>query len=220
MHKLLAGVFNAGGGVELKIDVEGPGLPRQSIVPHVFLTEEGPPKPKEKKADPEHFPLEPELVRTGKGLFMSAGCASCHQLKEAKPLAQEAPGLAKLRPHGGCLDTTPKKGLPWYGLSASQRTALTAALKAEFPAKPQAAEVIHRTLTSFNCYACHERGKIGGPEDAFNPFFLTTQPEMGDEGRLPPSLGGVGAKLKAAHARLQGRERRPSGQAVRCRRYD
>ena len=52
-----------------------------------------------------------------------------------------------------------------------------------------------RTLTTFNCYACHVRNKIGGPEEALNKFFLTVQPEMGDEGRLPPTLTGVGAKL-------------------------
>ena len=37
--------------------------------------------------------------------------------------------------------------------------------------------------------------KVGGPEEASNPLFLTTQPEMGDEGRVPPPLDGVGGKL-------------------------
>jgi len=32
-------------------------------------------------------------------------------------------------------------------------------------------------------------------EEETNPFFQTTQPEMGDEGRVPPSLTGVGGKL-------------------------
>ena len=57
------------------------------------------------------------------------------------------------------------------------------------------AEIIARTLTTFNCYACHERDKVGGPEEALNKLFQTTQPEMGDEGRVPPPLDGVGAKL-------------------------
>ena len=56
-------------------------------------------------------------------------------------------------------------------------------------------------LAEFNCYACHERNKIGGPEDALNKFFQTLQPEMGDEGRVPPPLDGAGAKLKADYVK-------------------
>jgi hypothetical protein len=50
-------------------------------------------------------------------------------------------------------------------------------------------------LVRFNCVACHERNKFGGAEDARNPHFRSDMPEMGDEGRIPPSLTGVGAKL-------------------------
>jgi hypothetical protein len=52
-------------------------------------------------------------------------------------------------------------------------------------------------LTAFNCYACHLRDGRGGVEEARQEFFKTTQMEMGDEGRIPPSLDGVGAKLQA-----------------------
>jgi hypothetical protein len=67
-------------------------------------------------------------------------------------------------------------------------------------------------MTTFNCYACHERDKIGGVEEELNPFFATTQPEMGDEGRIPPPLTGVGAKLTTAylkHILNQGAHDRP-----------
>ncbi len=50
-------------------------------------------------------------------------------------------------------------------------------------------------MKTFNCYACHSRDKVGGPEEKINPLFLTAQPEMGDEGRVPPPLDGVGNKL-------------------------
>src|SRR5262249_35114607 len=33
-------------------------------------------------------------------------------------------------------------------------------------------------------------------EQDVNSFFATTQPEMGEEGRIPPALTGVGAKLR------------------------
>ena len=50
-------------------------------------------------------------------------------------------------------------------------------------------------MITFNCYACHARDKIGGPLEELNPLFLTSQPEMGDESRVPPPLDGVGSKL-------------------------
>jgi hypothetical protein len=56
-------------------------------------------------------------------------------------------------------------------------------------------------MASFNCYACHKRGALGGVEADRNEFFRTTQMEMGDEGRLPPSLDGVGDKLTQEYLR-------------------
>src|SRR5262249_14979482 len=56
-------------------------------------------------------------------------------------------------------------------------------------------------FTALNCYACHQRDKLGGVEEAWNPHFVTNEREMGDEGRIPPALDGVGAKLTAAYLR-------------------
>jgi hypothetical protein len=36
---------------------------------------------------------------------------------------------------------------------------------------------------------------VGGVEQVLSPFFATTEKEMGEEGRVPPALNGVGAKL-------------------------
>jgi hypothetical protein len=57
---------------------------------------------------------------------------------------------------------------------------------------------VSRMMVRFNCYACHEREKIGGVEEARNAWFQSDMPEMGDEGRIPPALTGVGAKLTPA----------------------
>ncbi|HKB36479.1 MAG TPA: hypothetical protein VKD72_08505, partial [Gemmataceae bacterium] len=96
---------------------------------------------------------------------------------------------------------TATKGLPAYGLSAAQRAALSASIKhPPAPAKTSAA-VITRTLITFNCYACHVRDKVGGADEVLDKFFQTTQPEMGEEGRVPPVLDGVGAKLTADYLR-------------------
>ena len=67
-------------------------------------------------------------------------------------------------------------------------------------------------MVRFNCYACHERDKLGGVEEARNPHFQSDMPEMGDEGRLPPHLTGVGAKLTSEWLRTvldQGAKDRP-----------
>lgn len=145
------------------------------------------------KYDDEKISADPAAIAKGKALFASMGCASCHQLKGIASEAK-APALAKLTGVGGCLSDTASKGTPWFDLSAGQKTALLAALKT--PALPkEPAQVVSASLLAFNCYACHSRDKIGGPEDELNKSFTTKQPEMGDEARLPPPLDNVGAKI-------------------------
>jgi mono/diheme cytochrome c family protein len=198
MHKLIVGVFNAGAGFELSVEIEGPGLGRQLLGQHVFLTEKAEPPTPEKKTD-EDFALQPALIAKGRDLFASVGCANCHQMQDEKKVLA-APLLAKLKADGGCLQATPKKGVPWFGLSAAQQTALrTRVQNKDADVKPSPQAVVAFTLKSFNCYACHERGKIGGVEEAVNPHFTSTFKEWGDETRIPPSLTGVGAKLKPAY---------------------
>src|SRR5262249_1721242 len=49
----------------------------------------------------------------------------------------------------------------------------------------------------FNCYACHTRNAKGGPTDARLAYFrVVGEIDMGDEGRLPPHITAVGAKLR------------------------
>jgi cytochrome c2 len=217
MHKLTVGVFNAGGGVELSLEMQGQGISKQDVSAFVFLTPEGDTSQptQKKKADDHPVVSEPALADKGSELFVSLGCANCHQLSyRGKLLARnEHPTpLAKLRPAGGCLDSQPKRGLPWFSLSAEQRAQLSLALQPSSQPAAAAADSIARTLTALNCYACHDRDKIGGPEEERNKTFTTVQPEMGDEGRIPPSLNGVGAKLKPEYLRKvldQGAHDRP-----------
>ena len=82
-------------------------------------------------------------------------------------------------------------------MNAAQRKSLVAAIDAlrKPVAPPAGEELISQTLAAFNCFACHQRGKIGGVSDDRNKYFTSNQPEMGDEGRIPPHLTGIGAKL-------------------------
>jgi hypothetical protein len=111
-----------------------------------------------------------------------------------------------------------------FALGQSQREALASllavsGLAGSAPAEslqaaepPTAAERIEQTMTVFNCFACHSRGGVGGPTSERNPRFLSAIPEMGDEGRIPPPLDGVGDKLQEGwlrHVLAEGGKDRP-----------
>jgi mono/diheme cytochrome c family protein len=201
VHKVLVGFFQAAGGAELDVQIGGPGLSKRDLAGLVGTTEAFVEKPivPVKKDDEDYLEIQPALVEKGKALFASIGCASCHALAiDKKPIVStpKAVSLEKLKNEGGCLSAAPAKGLPWYALSAKQTAALKAVLKTPSAPSKEPAVLIARTLTTFNCYACHERDKVGGIEEAWNKFFQTNQPEMGEEARIPPPLDGVGAKIK------------------------
>jgi mono/diheme cytochrome c family protein len=205
MHKAIIDFFQVGGGVELSVQMEAPGLGRHELADLLAATPEGLKKREgPRKDDEDYIELRPELVEKGKALFASSGCASCHEMHAGgKQIVstRTAPKLEKLRSEGGCLAATPPTDVPSYGLSAAQRQALSEAIRSTAPVSKTPAAIIARTLTTFNCYACHQRDKLGGPVEELNRFFQTSQQEMGDEARVPPPLDGVGAKLNPDYLR-------------------
>jgi cytochrome c2 len=199
-HRIAVDFFQAGGEAVLELEVEGPGLRLQDLAPLVAATEEGlnKPAPKPKKNDEDFIEIQPELVKKGQALFASIGCANCHQMTaDKKPLVSKLTpkALDQMKSSGGCLAEKPTNGSPWYSLNSAQRTGLTVAIQTPAPPSKEPQNVIARTLATFNCYACHARNGIGGPDETVSKYFITTQPEMGEEGRIPPPLDGVGAKL-------------------------
>lgn len=190
-HEVVIDYFEQGGEEKLTAEYEGSGVPRQPIAGAMSILKESP------SAEPLGIAVKPELAAKGRALFATIGCASCHQLKkndariESKLTAKK---LDQLDTNAGCLQASPSKNLPRFQLSAQQRTALSAALKNQ-SVKQTDAQKIANTLTIFNCYACHSRDEVGGVEEERNTFFQTPIQEMGDEGRIPPALDGVGAKL-------------------------
>lgn len=137
-----------------------------------------------------------ELIGKGRTLFAELGCANCHVL----------PGVAKL-PRGnplsqlyvdsqtGCLSESVGTG-PVYGLERVQKSAIRHALEAlDSPTTNQS--VVSHTLQQMNCLACHERDRHGGVGRFRKAYFETIGSiDLGDEGRLPPPLTGIGQKLK------------------------
>lgn len=200
-HPVVVDYFQGGGDISLEVDIDGNGLKRQPLGSLVSLKTDSPPD------EPKGFVVNPSLVERGRVLFGALNCASCHQLTidgQKVESQRTAKPWSELSQPVGCLAELPAPELPQYRLNAGQRMALAAVLgKAAAPEPP--AGLVHRTLVTFNCYACHSRGVLGDPEsvrggveEARNAFFLSKQQEMGDEGRLPPSLTGVGDKLQDA----------------------
>jgi mono/diheme cytochrome c family protein len=206
IHKVAVAYFQGGGGAELEVTIVAPGAGKidlGDVVAPAPSILENKPKPNTGN-DPDALQPDPELVKKGRALFAAVGCASCHRLSEGSepiPSALKAPPLDQLKVGAGCLSSAPIKSLPWYQLGAIQRRALDAAIASPPPVVARPADIIDATMVAFNCYACHIRGKKGGPEPSLDRFVQTTQPEMGEEGRVPPPLDGVGAKLDPVYLR-------------------
>lgn len=138
--------------------------------------------------------IDPGKAARGEELFQSIGCASCHAIGDPTTPPTATPLAGKPLTEAGCLATAPVPNLPWFDLSDAQRAALQA-IPIDVLA-PTDTDTINHTLLALNCYACHERNGVGGPEPGRALYFTETEAlDLGDEGRLPPILTGVGAKL-------------------------
>ena len=131
---------------------------------------------------------DPGKIAIGKEIVTRLNCASCHAISGAK--AADLVNLSKAS--GSCLSAEPVTGLPYYDLNDAQRSSLVAFLDSE---RATGDKDGHLTLAAMNCYACHDRNRIGGPTVETNPFFVGDE-GLGDSGRLAPPLTGIGHKLQ------------------------
>jgi mono/diheme cytochrome c family protein len=196
-HAVVVEYFQQAGESALQLDFEAPGQTQQPLA--TLLT--APSIQKGTAPQAEAFAIDPAKAAKGREHFVTLGCAACHTLNRGgSPIApvELARSLSELGESGGCLDSRPGK-TPWYALRERQAGALRAAiLAAKHAVHPLTDDqTVERALVRLNCIACHERKHVGGVVEARNVFFQSDMPEMGDEGRLPPSLSGVGAKLTA-----------------------
>ena len=130
------------------------------------------------------------LSERGRALVKSARCGACHELpKEVLPSKVPIQNLER-----GCLSKVTAPGVPNYSLSETQRLALRLFLKNATDPFLEA-QAVELTLQALNCVACHERKGEGGPDPARKAYFLGDQ-NLGDTGRYPPPLTGVGRKLR------------------------
>jgi len=167
-------------------------------------------------SDEEHrdtkFAVDERKALTGKRLFTSLQCVQCHEGVDPKIAGRDPIGIrAGDSLNGGCLAERPPAAAARYQLTDDQRQQLRHVI-------PKATQVlsldqrIDLTLTAFNCVACHERDGLGGVPENRDDYFLTTNPNLGPQGRIPPPLTGAGAKLKSDWMRqvlVSGRSIRP-----------
>ena len=151
------------------------------------------------------------IIARGREHFAALACTGCHDVGErlttaagpARPLADLDP-----RATGSCIAAAPSErpGAVHYPLDDAQRTAVIAAIdelaRGSPPATPHAPTApalgpLDVTLARLNCLGCHERDSRGGVGPGRRDWFQTIDRlDLGDEGRLPPRLTGVGARLQ------------------------
>lgn len=192
-HELKVDFVRRGGNPpKLDVEWEGPGVARGAIPASRLRAE----RDLEPAAEPVAFVVEKVKAEKGRVRFAELGCARCHEAKSAP-----APALAKLDATRGCLAEKPAAKVPDFQLTTAQRDGLRAAVaslnRADLAAPSPAQRVAH-TMAAFNCYACHARDGVGGVPRARDGFFTSNVDDLGDEGRIPPKLDGVGDKLQPA----------------------
>ena len=203
-HAFTLQFFEKEGGNHNHVTWSGPGFSEKPLEVEV-LTQSPDEHPGIRRPKSNGFVAQYDKVKRGKELFAELNCAACHavssdgKLHRPEGILGPPPSLAEMKDAGdrGCLSPKPTATAPHFGLTTDQSKAISAAL-GKPAAKPKPSEALGRVLLTFQCYACHQRDGQGGPSEKLDPLFLTTQQAMGPEGRLPPHLSGVGAKLKPA----------------------
>ncbi|MBL9118729.1 MAG: hypothetical protein JNL80_02300, partial [Phycisphaerae bacterium] len=174
---------------ELRLEWSGPGLKRGPIVAERLSHETVALTPLF-----EADWVTPEAAKRGEALFSSSGCASCH----AAPTTT-APKFADLDATAGCLADPPNAAALDFGLDGPSRQLLRDVVdhRRDLTLALPPTKVVEHSLQRMGCMLCHQRNGEGGP-NALNAesFVADGSAELGDQGRLPPRLDGVGDKFR------------------------
>ncbi|MGB8167085.1 MAG: c-type cytochrome [Chthoniobacteraceae bacterium] len=201
-HAIEVVYFDGGGQTEFDVSWQVPGGKRSGIPPEALSHAGQPMAP----LGSGTFVVDAAKAAQGANHYISMQCASCHGDLPAtasidaltpagKPLAQ-----LRARQPTGCLATKPSANVPQFEITDRQRVVLLATLQNQAllaePLEPN--DRIKRTMTTLNCYACHQRDRRGGAEGLHRDYFASVgEVDLGDEGRIPPHLNNVGAKLQS-----------------------
>ena len=195
--------YNNGGGGELAVNWEGPGIPKGPMPPDVFSFVGLPMKP----VGTAPFTVDVTKAAEGRRHFETLGCASCHNVRSSNASyavqrtapAAKAMDALNAATAGGCVKRTGLSKSPDFKLSDSQRASISAALarvrRGDVLADPGARA--SQRMASMNCFSCHSRNGSGGPAPGRSDYFAVVgEADLGDEGRIPPHLTKVGNKLR------------------------
>lgn len=200
-HSIRVLYFDGGGQTALKVSWKGPDIKKEEI-PASVLFHEGKAMIPVGNAE---FTVDDTKAAAGANYYVSLQCARCHGDLPGKwpvdAITPNAKPLAQLngRQPAGCLSTKAKPGVPRFEISNRQRVVILAQLGAQAALSTELTpeQRIIRTMTVMNCYACHNRDRRGGAEGLRREYFANVgEVDLGDEGKMPPQLNGVGAKLR------------------------
>ena len=124
-----------------------------------------------------------KLVRLGRDLIIQHNCAACHEFPRSERLPKTG------RPKARYTSEIPTDH-PQYSLSEYQWKSIRLFLE-DKPSRASATSV----LKTLNCLACHDRNGKGGPTEE-NLALFTGNPDLGNAGKIPPSLTEIGYKLQ------------------------
>lgn len=141
-----------------------------------------------------------ERIEQGRQQFAAMRCNACHDTGEKADAVGSLP-LAKLAADRGCLSTNRVTGVPHFAFSEDQRSAIHEALRAVQTgpsALRGAGQRVAWQMARLNCYACHARDGIGGPNEGRAEYFGVNEAggeSLGEMAMIPPKLDRVGRKL-------------------------
>ena len=187
-HPLQLCFWQGAGPSFLELTIEGPGI-----------EEARPFKPEELRtrsriAVPQEVAFRPEPARVVRGgrAYSVHGCNACH---EPKAIAQRSVWSSMTPGKLGCLGTEAPMGGVAYNFSPDLQSGILKLIGTPQLPPPQADLSAQWAVEDAGCLPCHVRDGEGGPSAEINRFFKGTA-ELGDEGRLPPLLTGIGTKLR------------------------
>lgn len=196
-HAIEINFYEQGGGEGMELTWAGPGIERGPIAPerlsHAALVF---------RPDDTEFQRDDALADRGRTLFGELGCASCHTtgdggvdgqgLIAAQPLFE----LAGSEP-SGCLSGAESNRIRFDQATDLEAVRATLAAVSTLEQPLDVHTAVRHDMDRFNCYACHRRDDLGGTHPKVSGYFLADETaELGDEGRIPPHLTQVGAKLR------------------------
>lgn len=199
-NKLKFIYIHAGKEPKLSFEMSGP-IGKRSAVPSSILSISTEP------IEPFiPYKIDSDKVEDGKRQFVDLGCVNCHddvknkisnelQLGIKKRASISKLSVSVVDGSNGCLSDQVGQW-PQFALSASQKTLIKDAIPKLESSELGHQQIVNKSLITFNCLACHDRKELGGVPVDRNQFFVGNRTELGNEGRIPPPLTLVGAKLQ------------------------